>query len=131
MNELTAKDVKTKSGILTPTSIWGEREQWLQLQKDSQAEWEHMNDEQREAILEIVGHTMERLADILEQWVPYSLVVEEGKYLDVQFRIMFATLDEHVEAKKELTSRRVREAAEGTAALLADLQSGDGEKELK
>lgn len=111
-------------GSLSPVTIWKEREEWLESQKASVEAWTKMDSDQREAVIQFVGHDLQELLETIEEWVPYSLIVEEGKFMDVRFRLIMASLEAHIEEMKKITAMQVREAAAGTAAILGELENG-------
>lgn len=83
-----------------------------------------MDADQRESVVKFVSHDLQELLETVEDWIPYSLTVEEGKYMDVSFRLIMASLEAHVEEMKKITATQIREAQAGTAAILGELSGG-------
>jgi hypothetical protein len=120
---------EVKADMLRPTDIWDEKDVFLAAERNSLEEWIKMDDETQEAIYEIVDRSLDRLKDRLDIWVPKSLTIEQGQYLDIRFRLLFSDLEKEKKAKQEITARKIREAAEGTALILEEMESrGDGDE---
>lgn len=117
-------NLKTTVGSLSPTTIWKDREHWLEIQNASVEAWGKMDADQRESVVKFVSHDLQELLETVEDWIPYSLTVEEGKYMDVSFRLIMASLEAHVEEMKKITATQIREAQAGTAAILGELSGG-------
>lgn len=116
-------EIKTGVGALAPASIWKEREDWLQMQNKSMETWEKMDADQRETVITFVTHGIQELLENIEEWIPFSLSVDEGKFLEVKFRLIMASLEAHQEEMKKVTETQIQQAAEGAAALLGELEN--------
>lgn len=117
--------MNVKTGVLGPVDVWKSKDEFIEKERKSQEEWEKMADDDRQAIFEIVGRALDRLKDNIETWVPASLEVQSGRYLDCTFRILFSELEEEIKAREELTQRRIQAAAEETVAMVEELTSRD------
>lgn len=114
--------ISAVAGVTTPKAIWEEKNEWFERAKTSKEHWDtNMSAEQQEAVVRIVKNGIERFHDRAEEWVPDSMKVEGGQYLDITFRVLFTDIDKEVERSEKATSFQIREAEEGTAALLSEL----------
>lgn len=120
MNDDVNPDVQI--GILGPAEIWKDKDLWVEREQRSQEGWSNMKDEERQATLDIVDHALDRLRDRLEVWVPSALKIEQGKYMDVTFRILFTELEQEMRAKEEITQRKIKEAASATEEMVRELE---------
>lgn len=109
-------------GVLGPAEIWKQKDEWVEREQRSQEGWAKMTDEERQATIEIVDHALDRLRDRLDIWVPSSLKIEQGKYMDVTFRILFTELEQEMRAKEEITQRKIKEAAAATEEMVRVLE---------
>lgn len=114
-------EFKVQSGNLTAADVWREKDEWAQREAASLQEWSTMDDETRETIIEIVDRYLDRMKDAIEHWVPASLSIKPGKYLDVQFRILFSDVESELKAQREMTERRLRQAKMETKAMLESM----------
>ncbi len=119
------KDLKTSTGILGPADIWRDKDDWAKRELQSREAWSRMNEEDRQAVLDIVQRSLERMLDRLNDWVPSALTVEQGRFLDVTFRILFTELEVELRSKEEITTRAINKAAESTKALVEELEKGN------
>lgn len=120
--------ISCEPGATNPKEIWDEKNEWFAVAKESKEHWDNnMSDEQREAVVRIVKNGIERFHDRAEEWVPDALRVEGGQYLDITFRVLFTDIDKEIERSEKATSFQIREAQEGAAALLADLEGAPDE----
>lgn len=116
------------AGATTPKEIWDEKNEWFERAKQSKEYWDNnMADDQREAVVRIVKNGIERFHDRAEDWVPDALRVEGGQFLDITFRVLFTDIDKEIERSEKATSFQIREAQQGTAALLEDLGERDSD----
>lgn len=114
--------ISAVAGATTPKEIWEEKNEWFGRAKTSQEYWENkMSVDQRDAVVRIVKNGIERFHDRAEDWVPDALRVEGGQYVDITFRVLFTDIDKEIERSEKATSFQIREAEEGTAALLHEL----------
>lgn len=116
--------VEVTGGTLTPSSIWEEKDKWLAMENKSIKEWEAMDEDKKETIVLIVDRTLERLRDRIQDWLPYSLTLDEqGQYLDVTFRMLFSDLEREVATKIDISDRSIKQAASEAEALLREVRS--------
>ena len=78
-----------------------------------------MSDE-RSAVVRICRNGVERFHDRAEEWVPDAIRVE-GDVQNVVFRVLFTDIDKEIERSEKATSFQVRDAIDGTTALLQEL----------
>lgn len=116
------ENLKTLTGILGPADIWRDKDDWAKRELQSREAWSRMNDDDRQAVLDIVQRSLERMLDRLNDWVPSALTVEQGRYLDVTFRILFTELEVELRSKEEITTRQINKAAESTKQLVEELE---------
>lgn len=119
INELTV-DI----GLLTPADVWKQKDEWVAQEAKSMEAWNQMDEDTRATVLEIVGRTLDRLQERMDQWVPNALTIEQAKYMDVKFRLLFTDLESEMKARAEITQRKIREAAEGTSLMVKELEGG-------
>jgi hypothetical protein len=124
MDEIT--DLTIEVGMLTPSDVWKQKDEWVAREAKSLEEWNKMDEESRATILEIVSRTLDRLQERMEQWVPQSLTIEQAKYMDVRFRLLFTDLEAEMKARAEITQRKIKEAAEGTVKMVEELDQRSG-----
>lgn len=113
-------------GLLGPADIWKQKDEWVAREVASQEAWGKMADEERQAILDIVDRALDRMRDRLDVWVPSALKIEQGKYMDVTFRILFTELEQEMRAKEEITTRKIKEAANATEEMVKALETRSG-----
>lgn len=114
--------ISAVAGATTPKEIWEEKNEWFDRAKTSREYWDStMADDQRDAVVRIVKNGIERFHDRAEDWVPDAMKVEGGQYVDITFRVLFTDIDKEIERNEKATSFQIREAQEGTAALLSEL----------
>jgi hypothetical protein len=114
--------VTVEMGLLTPADVWKQKDEWVAREAASLEAWNKMDEEMRATIMEIVGRTLDRLQERMDQWVPQSFEIEQAKYMDCRFRLLFTDLESEMKARAEITQRKIREAAAGTAALVEELE---------
>lgn len=117
-------NLKVFDGTLTERSIWEEKDEWAECEAKSLKEWERMDQDQQEAIFEIIGRALDRMHDQMERWVPHSLRIEQGRYFDVVFRVLFTELEAEQRSREEITQRRIDEAAREMAASIEEIEHG-------
>lgn len=116
-------DLQIRTGTLGPADIWRDKDDFAQRELSSREDWSKMPDEERQVVLDIVQKSLERLIDRLDVWVPSALKVAQGQYLDCTFRILFTELEVELRSKDEITSRKIKEAADSTVALVEELEA--------
>lgn len=94
-------DLRTNTGSYNPTNIMQAVEEAMAETKTSQEKWESMPTDEHELLRASVLHTLDKLVHNIDDWLPSSLVFEEGAYMDVKFKIMFATKEEHEAVNEE------------------------------
>ena len=109
-------------GKMTPQHAWDWKNKGMTLKKDSTKAWHDMSVDAREATIEIVRHSLERMLDRMEDWVPSSLVVEPGKFIEVKLLMLFNDFDAEVKAMTALTGRKIVEAAEDTQRMIQEYE---------
>lgn len=124
MSEKVISELSATVGSLSPTTIWRDREEWLNMQNRSVEAWDRMDDEKREVVVRFVTHGLQELLETVEEWIPFALTVDEGKYVDVRFRLIMASMEAHLEEMKKITETQISEAAAGARALLGELENG-------
>lgn len=107
-------DLRLVTGSITPKEIWENKNEYFEYAKNSKEEWDKMSTEQQEAVLRLVKSGIERVYDRVDEWVPESLEVEGGNFIDVHFRLLFTNIDEEIERNEEATSFQIKNAAQGT-----------------
>lgn len=117
-------DVTIENDTLRPDDIWREKDEVLEDEKKSLEAWSKMSDDDRETKVSIVQNALDRLIENAEEWVPASLDIAPGEYLQVRFRILFSDLESELRNAKVVTERRIAEAATGAVEL-----SGEGFKD--
>lgn len=110
-------DVTIENDTLRPDDIWREKDEVLEDEKKSLEAWSKMSDDDRETKISIVQNALDRLIENSEEWVPASLDIAPGEYLQVRFRILFSDLESELRNAKVVTERRIAEAADGAVAL--------------
>lgn len=110
-------DVTIENDTLRPDDIWREKDEVLEDEKRSLEAWSKMSDDDRETKVSIVQNALDRLIENAEEWVPASLEIAPGEYLQVRFRILFSDLESELRNAKVVTERRIAEAADGAVAL--------------
>lgn len=120
--------IETKHGTLDPTTIWEEKDNWMERESKSLEVWEKMDEETKAVMIEIIDRSLQRMRDRLDVWVPASLgtgesPMEQGDYIDIQFRLIFSDVDREKQAKLELTERRLNEAKEEARRLAEELEA--------
>lgn len=108
-------------GSITPKEIWENKNVWFEQAKNSRESWDGLMDEQREALNRMVRSALERMHDRVDEWVPEGLIVEGGKYMDVNIRILFTDIDKEIERNEAATSFQI-EAAQADVAKWLDGQ---------
>lgn len=119
-------ELNVEVGMLTPADVWKQKDEWVAREAESLKAWNNMDEDQRATIFEIVGRTLDRLQERMDQWVPQSLTIEQAKYMDVRFRLLFTDLESEMKARAEITQRKIKEAAEGTADLIKQMEAPGG-----
>src|SRR4051812_27223938 len=76
------------SGKYTPSSIWESRDEWMGYVEKSKGYWNKMTVEQQEGVTHVIKHAMQRLHDKVEIWLPESLDMSSGAFVDVYFKIL-------------------------------------------
>lgn len=109
-------------GLLGPADVWKQKDEWVAREAASQEMWNTMSDDHRQAVLDIVGRALDRMHDRLEVWVPTALKVEQGRYIDVTFRILFTELEQEMRAMEEITTRKIKESAAATEEMVKALE---------
>lgn len=118
-------ELKIVTGSITPVEIWEQKDELYEFAAKSKEIWENMTTEQREATLRLVKTGIERIYDRVDEWVPESLQVDGGEYLDVHFRLIFTNIDEEIERHEEVTSFQIKNAQAGTLEKLAAAESDE------
>lgn len=121
-------DMYVVTGSITPKEIWEQKNELYEFASKSKEIWDNMEEDQRQAVLRLVKSGIERTYDRVDEWVPESLKVEGGEFLDVHFRLIFTNIDEEIERHEEATSFQIRNAAQGTLEKLKrQREAGDSE----
>lgn len=120
-------DIEVTPGVLDPADIWEVKDKWLEGERISLKEWEAMDDETRAAIIDVVDRSMERMRDREDIWVPASMHVEQGSYIDIKFRLLFSDIEKEKAAKVEITERKIREASAELAKTVEEASSRKSE----
>lgn len=120
--------IETKHGTLDPTTIWEEKDRWIERESKSLEAWKEMDEDTKSVLIDIIDKSLQRMRDRLDVWVPASLgtesaPMEQGDYIDIQFRLIFSDVDREKQAKLELTERRLNEAKEEARRLAEELEA--------
>ena len=118
-------DVVIENDTLRPDDIWREKDEVLEDEKKSLEAWSNMSDDDRETKVSIVQNALDRLIENAEEWVPASLDIAPGEYLQVRFRILFSDLESELRNAKVVTERRIAEAADGAVELSGEVFTKD------
>lgn len=107
------------SGTLTAQKMMDDCTQWKIDNDKSLERWNQLDEETRATITRAVVATMERAIDTIDAWLPVSQINMEqsGQYIDVIFRMAFLDLEAEKKVHRELTQRRIAQAAAATAAM--------------
>lgn len=112
-------------GKITPKEIWEQKDVWFNQANTSREEFEKMADEKREALERMVTGALERMHDRIPDWLPESLTVEGGNYIDVSLRFLFTDIDKEIDRNEQATSFQIKGAVEETKKALAELEEED------
>lgn len=115
-------DVTGTIGSTNPMDIWETKDKWVQRAKDSRKEWDKMSQEQRDALVDLVQSSIERMHDRAEEWIPEGLIVEGGNYLDVHIRFILTDIDKKIERQQEATSFAIKRAKASLQETLQGLE---------
>lgn len=115
--------LEVKVSTLDPSTIWVEKDEWIEREATSLESWEKMDDEMRATVLDIVDRSLQRMRDRMDVWVPASMEIAQGDYVDIKFRLIFSDMEREKAAKLELTQRRLDEAREQVRQLTEELES--------
>ena len=121
-------DFKVEDGILSPADIWKEKERFTEMETRSKQEWEKMDQEHREAILDIVDRALDRLKQNLGTWVPYSIEPKSGRYLNVTFRVVFSDIDDEVLAREAADRKSIEEAKKSVVKIVQEYEQEEGDQ---
>jgi hypothetical protein len=105
---------------LTPKEVWDTRNQWEAFVQNSIKEWESMEPDSRESVVKIIKNALENVYDRAEEWIPESLEVKSGHYIDMYFRIILTDIDNDIIQTERATTFKLREAENFTDELLAE-----------
>lgn len=120
----TADSMKVETGLLDTKLVWEQKDVWIDRQNHSLAEWNKVDPDKREAIMRIVGYSLEKVLEELETWIPSSLVMDSmGQYMDCTFRINFSSIDDEVKAFRETTKKQILDAAKSTWVMIEEAES--------
>lgn len=112
--------VETEVGTFTAENVWDAREEDIKAEKHSNEEWSKLDDETREVIVDVVGKSLSEMQDRIDEWVPYSLEIERGRWLRVSFRLLFSDLEDEIRHQVAISERRIKETAEDLREALVD-----------
>ncbi len=112
-------EIIVNHGKIIPEEVWKTREAWKAQEEKSIKEWNAMSEEKQEVLVEKVEKMLSICRGRVEEWIPSGLVVEEGDYIDVTFRMIVTGLDQEALEKEVVSERRIRAALE-EARNLAD-----------
>ena len=115
--------LEVKVSTLDPSTIWADKDEWIEREAKSLESWEKMDDEMRATVLDIVDRSLQRMRDRMDVWVPASMEISQGDYVDIKFRLIFSDMEREKAAKLELTQRRLDEAREQVRQLTEELES--------
>jgi len=105
----------------TPSSVWEDRQNWLDHIENSKEIWSNMTEEEQEGTVFIVKHALQRLHDRIEQILPEALDKSSGAYLDINFKILFTDAEQAIIKHSALTNLRLQEAQTSSLDLLERL----------
>lgn len=106
------ESISTDVGTFTAENVWDAREADVAREANGKAEWDKLSDDQREVISEVVGKSLSEMQDRLSEWVPHSLEIERGRWLSIQFRLLFSDLEDEIRHQVAVSERRIKESAE-------------------
>lgn len=107
-------DMRLVTGSITPKEIWERKNEYFEYAKNSKEEWDKMSEDQQSSVLRLVKQGIERVYDRTDEWVPESLEVDGGNFIDVHFRLLFTNIDEEIDRNEEATSFQIKNAQKGT-----------------
>lgn len=114
-------ELRIEQGIISPKEIWNQREQLKEATRVSREEvWDKMlsNDEERDAIVQMVKGALERLHDRAAEWVPEGLSAEGGEFIDVNFRILMTDISKEILRNEMATEMSVKSAIDDSKGML-------------
>jgi hypothetical protein len=110
-------------GKYTPSSIWETRQEWINYVEKSKEYWEKMTVEQQDGVTHVIKHAMQRLHDKVDVWLPESVDMSSGAYIDVYFKILLTDAEEAIQKHSALTNMRLDEAKSESFDLLRELEA--------
>lgn len=122
-DEYGTLELEVSCATLDPSTIWADKDEWIEREAKSIEDWNNMDEETRAAVIDIIDRSLQRMRDRIDVWAPASLTIEQGDYIDVKFRLIFSDMEREKSAQLELTQRRLEEAQEQVRRLTEDLES--------
>lgn len=114
--------IQVFEGKYTPSSIWETRNEWLKYVENSKEYWGKMTMEQQEGVTHVIKHAMQRLHDKVDVWLPESIDLSSGAYIDVYFKILLTDAEVAIQKHSALTNMRLDEAKTESFDLLRELE---------
>lgn len=102
----------------TPSSVWEDRQNWLDHIESSKKIWSKMTEEEQDGTTFIVKHALQRLHDRIDQILPEALDRSSGAYLDINFKVLFTDAEKAIIKHSALTHLRLEEAKSDALDLL-------------
>ena len=112
------ESVETDTGVFNAENVWEARDEDHASEKESAEEWEKLNDDEREVIHDVVTKGLSEIHDRLDEWLPYSLEIDRGRWLKVSFRLLFSDLEDEIKHQVEVSKRKIDETAVALAETL-------------
>lgn len=117
MDALVAS-VETEVGTFNAQNVWEVRDEDHEAEQNRFKEFEKLTDEEREVVRDVVSKGLSEIHDRIDEWLPYGLDIDRGRWVKVNFRLLFSDLEDEIKHQVEVSERKINESAEQLAEVL-------------
>lgn len=110
-----------KTQVIGSGDRWRTKEELAESELKSQAYWDGIDDEKRQAMLLIVKEALAQLIEDPDAWVPTSIEPANDNRLDLFISIHLAEVDDEVVRRKLEAEKALHDATAGVQQIHADL----------
>lgn len=121
MTDTTNLGLDVISGDLDPSTIWADHDEYIRSEADSKKVWDAMPDEDRTVLVDLVQEAMTTIKQTVPDWLPYSMTVDGGKFVEVKFRILLSEIDKKKRLDDHQLRTEVSQAAQEAQELITEI----------
>lgn len=121
--QLNDLDLVVEHGSTSPKELWDMKDELTAVVDNAKLVREKLGDEKYEVMRATVLRSLATMYDCVDEWLPDSLAEDKNQYIKFNFVMLYAKIDEALKNHQELTEFEKKQAIEGTASLVAELDS--------